>query len=142
MKIRSIFIGFAIIALTGCVDSAGVRYGDLSRSGSTYKSAPPPHAPAHGYRHKHRTHDMSYDSGLAAYVVVGKNEVYFDDGLYFRYRDGAWQASVNLDNGWYDTNKKVVPNKLWSYKDSDSKHSKKKAHPGKSKGKGKNKKND
>jgi len=138
MKIKIALLVTAIIVLTGCIDTAGVRYDDSDRS--TYKSGPPPHAPAHGYRHKHHKKDMSYDSGLGAYVVIGKSEVYFDDGLYFRYRNGDWQASVNLDNGWYDTNKKVVPNKLWSYKDSDRKHVNKKDHPGKGHGKGKGKK--
>ncbi|NQY27333.1 MAG: hypothetical protein HRT92_09185 [Piscirickettsiaceae bacterium] len=138
MKIKIALIASFIILLTGCVDSAAVRYGDSGRS--TYKSGPPPHAPAHGYRHKHHKHDMSYDSGLGAYIVLGKREVYFDDGLYFRYRSGDWQASVNLGNGWYDTNKKVVPHKLWSYKDRDYKHAKQKSHRGKghNKGKGKN----
>ncbi len=140
MRIRSILIASAIIALTGCVDSAGVRYGDSSHQDSTYKSGPPPHAPAHGYRHKHRKHDMSYDSGVGAYVVIGKNEVYFDDNLYFRYRNGDWQASVNLDSGWNDADKHIVPSKLWSYKNSDSKHSKKKDNPGKGHGKSKGKK--
>lgn len=138
MKLKLVFIATAIIALTGCVDSAGVRYGDSGRS--TYKSGPPPHAPAHGYRHKHRKHDMSYDSGLGAYVILGKSEVYFDNGLYFRYRNGDWQASVNLGSGWYNADKKVVPKKLWSYKDSDRKHAKKKEHPGKGHGKDKSKK--
>ena len=142
MKIRSIVIASAIIVLTGCVDSAGVRYGDSSHQEPTYKSGPPPHAPAHGYRHKHRKHDMSYDSGVGAYIVIGKSEVYFDDNLYFRYRNGDWQVSVNLDGGWNDADKHIVPSKLWSYKDSDSKYYKKKANSGKGhkKGKGKAKK--
>ena len=139
MKIRSILIASAIIALTGCVDSAGVRYGDSSSKGSTYKSGPPPHAPAHGYRHKHHKHEMNYDSGLGAYVVIGKSEVYFDDGLYFRYRNGDWQTSINLDSGWKSTSKNIVPTKLWSHKSGKSKHYKKKDNPGKGHGKGKGK---
>ena len=128
MKIKIAFVTAIIILLTGCVESASVRYGD---SGSHYKNGPPPHAPAHGYRHKHRSHDMSYDSGLGAYVVLGKNNYYFDNGLYFRYRNGDWQASINIDSGWHNAGKHIVPKKLWSYKESDRKHYEKREHPGK-----------
>ncbi|MEE9551944.1 MAG: hypothetical protein V3V89_02760, partial [Gammaproteobacteria bacterium] len=48
---------------------------------------PPPHAPAHGYRHKHHGHDLEFDSHLGVYVVVGLASVYFLDGLYYKVTD-------------------------------------------------------
>ena len=47
---------------------------------------PPPHAPAHGYRHKAQRHgaELEFDSGLGVYVVVGVPLHYYLDGLYLR----------------------------------------------------------
>ncbi|MFW5450590.1 MAG: hypothetical protein ACKE9I_03230 [Methylophagaceae bacterium] len=130
MNIKLFMVAVVAILLVGCVQSAGVRYGD---SGSShYKNGPPPHAPAHGYRHKHKKHNMSYDSGLGAYIILGWDNHYFDNNVYFRYRNGAWQASVNLNSGWHDADRYAVPAKLWNYKNNDSNYYKhKKEHPGK-----------
>lgn len=50
------------------------------------RGGPPPWAPAHGYRAKHR------------YRYYPSAEVYFDTGrgLYFYYTDGEWRGSVRL----------------------------------------------
>ncbi|MFC1895363.1 hypothetical protein ACFL0Q_01705 [Thermodesulfobacteriota bacterium] len=50
------------------------------------KGGPPPWAPAHGYRAKHR------------YRYYPSSRVYFDDdrGIYFYYRDGDWRLSASL----------------------------------------------
>jgi hypothetical protein len=53
------------------------------------KKAPPPWAPAHGYRAKHH------------YRYYPESHVYFDvgRGLYFYYHSGAWRTSVSLPAG-------------------------------------------
>ncbi|MDH5358015.1 MAG: hypothetical protein OEY48_06110 [Gammaproteobacteria bacterium] len=132
MKIKTIFIALLAALLVGCVDSASVKYGD---SAPHYKKGPPPHAPAHGYRHKHQQHDMIYDSGIRAYVVVGWLEHYFDEGFYFRFRDGRWQMSASLNDGeWKDARDHDVPKGLWKARKHKGKHSKHhKEHPGKGK---------
>jgi len=135
MKIRILFVSLLSMFLIGCVDSASVKYGDSSPH---YKSGPPPHAPAHGYRYKHNKHDMSYDTGLSVYVVLGKTDVYYDNGVYFRYRDNGWQVSLGLNNTWENTSKRAVPKKLYQSKVKKSKHQKE--HPGKGKSKDKKKK--
>jgi len=56
------------------------------RSPGYQKGGPPPWAPAHGYRAKHR---YRYYPGSRVYYEV-------DKGLYFYYRDGRWTASVSL----------------------------------------------
>lgn len=128
MKIKIVFFSLLVaLLLAACVDSASVRYGD---SGSHYKKGPPPHAPAHGYRHKYHNHDMIYDSGVDVYVVVGWQDHYFDNGFYFRYRDGRWQISATLSSDWKDANERDVPKKLFK-----SKGKKSKSHPGKGKDK-------
>lgn len=65
------------------------------------RGGPPPHAPAHGYRHKQDRYDLVFDSGLGVYVVLGKPDYYFWDNRYFRYHDGYWQFSADLDGRWY-----------------------------------------
>jgi hypothetical protein len=98
------------LGLTGCVDRASVQYGDGGKHG--YKEGPPPHAPAHGYRAKHHHHDLRYDAGLGVYVVLGYDDHFFLDDLYFRYRSGHWQASASLDDGWRDCDENRVPSNL------------------------------
>ena len=74
---------------------------------------PPPHAPAHGYRHKHHAHgqdvELVFDSAVGLYVVVGWPEHYWHDGHYYRHVDGAWQVSVQLDDGWSSASGKRLP---------------------------------
>jgi len=65
------------------------------------KSGPPSHAPAHGYRHKHKTGaEFRFDSRLGVYIVVGHTNVYFHDGWFIRIRSGIWQVSATLDGQW------------------------------------------
>lgn len=110
----------AMAMLVGCGGKTSVRYDSdphyYHSDHHHYKSGPPPHAPAHGYRHKHHNHQMIYDSGIRAYIVVGWHDHYYDNGFYFRYRDGHWQISANLESGWKATHEHRVPKTLWSSK--------------------------
>ena len=78
----------------------------------------PAHVPAHGYRHKHPTHDVNlmYDANLGVYSVVEHDEVYFHDGLYFHWSDETWYVSATLTN-WRRANASVVPPGLKADKD-------------------------
>jgi hypothetical protein len=71
---------------------------------SEARRGPPPHAPAHGYRHKQHTHmggvDLIFDSGLGVYVVVGWPDHYWHHDHYYRWVDGGWLISARLDGGW------------------------------------------
>lgn len=62
---------------------------------------PPPHAPAHGYRHNYHGHELVYDLGLGVYVVVGLPSIYFYSGIYYRYDGDHWSYSHDLDKGWH-----------------------------------------
>ncbi len=118
------------LAVTGCVKQAGVSYGDDT---GHYHKGPPPHAPAHGYRAKHQHHDMRYDSKLGAYVVLGYDDHFYADNLFFRYRDSGWQFSLDLDgHDWHRARDKQVPYKLRKSKTGKTKH---KEHRGKGKDK-------
>ena len=91
---------------------------------------PPPHAPAHGYRHKHQHGvELRYDSGLGVYVVIEIPGMYFNDGLYIRWSAaGFWEVGYHFDGPWRIAVGNEVPEKL------DQKKGKSK--PGKGKGKG------
>ena len=66
-----------------------------------HKPGPPSHAPAHGYRHKHKTGaEFRFDSRLGVYIVEGKTDIYFHDGWFIRIRSGIWQVSASLDGQW------------------------------------------
>lgn len=98
------------VTVSGCATRASVGYGDHDRH---YHGGPPPHAPAHGYRAKHHHHDMVYDSRLGAYVVLGYDDYYYNDGWYFRYHDGFWQINADLrDRDWRDADHYRVPEGL------------------------------
>ena len=77
---------------------------------AVHQSGPPPHAPAHGYRHKHRAGpEFRFDSHLGVYIVKGNTDIYFHDGWFIRIRSGAWQVSATLDGHWTDRPADWVP---------------------------------
>jgi hypothetical protein len=77
------------------------------------KHAPPPHAPAHGYRHKHQNGtELVFDSGLGAYAVAGVSGVYFQSNLYLRLLEGRWEVSGNFKCPWRKAKSREVPSKL------------------------------
>jgi hypothetical protein len=61
-------------------------HGDRGYEGPGHGGGPPPWAPAHGYRAKHR---YRYYPSAEVYLDLGR-------GLYFYYRDGSWHGSVSL----------------------------------------------
>jgi len=74
------------------------------------KSGPPSHAPAHGYRLKHKTGAaFRFDSHLGVYIVEGKTDIYFHDGWFVRIRSGIWQVSASLDGHWKTQSANWVP---------------------------------
>lgn len=77
MKARKLFLMGSLLFLT------------IGGYGTAVLAEPPPWAPAHGYRAKHRYH--YYPSA----------QVYFDTGrkLYFHYDGGDWRVSVHLPGG-------------------------------------------
>jgi hypothetical protein len=99
-------MSLATLSGTGC--SSGrtlIVYSD--------KHGPPPHAPAHGYRCKHRHgHDdveLRYDSSVQVYVVVGRRDHYFIDDYYFRVTDGGWYSCRSVSGPWVRCSVDRVP---------------------------------
>ncbi len=118
MKISVAAIIFSVLFfLSGCVMMDD--YDDHHHDRSYHKQGPPPHAPAHGYRHKHHDgHDLEYDSDIDVYIVVRVPDTYYSDDLYIRMSsDGRWIVSSHLDGGWHLADRDDVPYKLKNYKE-------------------------
>jgi hypothetical protein len=112
-------LALLIIFLVGCVGSNAVRYNSnpqYEHSDVYYRSGLPPYAPAHGYLHHYHNHDIIYDSGIRAYIIVGMPDYYYDNCFYFRYSNIGWQISGSLNDGWKVTDERRVPKKLWNTK--------------------------
>jgi hypothetical protein len=125
IKLTRCFLLFPLLLgmllITGC-ETVTVRD---SHPGKGY--GPPPHAPAHGYRHKtRRGAELVFDSGLGVYIVVGLPDHYYSDGRYYRYHRGYWEYSPDLDGPWHGRDKKKLPPGLSKKYDGE--------HPGKGKG--------
>jgi hypothetical protein len=82
------------------------------------KPGPPPHAPAHGYRHKvdHDGVDLVFDSGLGVYVVVDLVDVFWHDGRYYRCEEGIWWISPRPRDGGVEVAIRDLPSSLRTYK--------------------------
>jgi hypothetical protein len=67
-----------------------------------HEPGPPPHAPAHGYRHKqHRDGvELVFDTKMGVYVVVGHVDHWFCDDHYYRTAHGAWYVASRFDGPW------------------------------------------
>lgn len=130
---------FPACETTGVGVGVGVNVG----GDSGHRGGPPPHAPAHGYRHKHKKHghDLKYDSGLGVYVVVGMSNTYFSGDLYYRFSGDRWEVSSNPSGGWSHSGNHKIPHGLEKKhhgKDKGNKNDKGKGNSqGKGKGKGK-----
>lgn len=73
-------------------------------------NGPPPHAPAHGYRHKHPDgEELVYKSDIDVYVVVGHQDYYFHKDKYYRVKNGSWEVSFNMKENWTLVSEKKLP---------------------------------
>ena len=107
-----IVLACAVLMLASC-SSVGVYGTSGRRIGRGH--GPPPHAPAHGYRHKHVDGvELVYDSGRGVYVVVGLPDHYYCDGHFFRIRGGQWEVSLNTNHGWRPAYGDSIPHGLRS----------------------------
>ena len=109
----------ALFFLTGC-ETFGVAVkspGASAPSKKYKKKGPPPHAPAHGYRHKHHDgHDLEFDTGLGAYIVLNIPDTYYANDLYMKMStDGKWMVSTTLGGGWRVAAGTEIPPKLWHH---------------------------
>lgn len=99
------------LALASC-GTTTVRYGGGSAQPAMKKQGPPPHAPAHGYRHKHGDVNLVFKSDLGVYLVDGHSGHYFSEGSYYRSHKGSWQISAHFEGPWSSVSKSKLPKGL------------------------------
>lgn len=102
---------FSVALLSGCIVTP-YPHGHVKIK--PYKHGPPPHAPAHGYRHHHQHGvELIFDIGVGAYIVVGHPGIYFYNGIYF-HRDtkGFWKSAKHYKGPWHMKDVRKVPMKL------------------------------
>ena len=110
MRLQSIRLYTAVLAcvlfmLASCSTTVAYR-----SPGKKKGYGPPPHAPAHGRRHKlPKGVQIVYDSPSGVYVVVGYERHYYLDGLYYRFCNGQWQVSVAIESGWKTAPEQSLP---------------------------------
>jgi hypothetical protein len=112
----------SILFLSGCgTTGVSIQGQGYDRHGTQYhRPGPPPHAPAHGYRHKNPDgYNLVYDSRKGAYIVVNVPYTYYGNNFYLRLSsDGSWLVSTRLDGRWRLAVHGEVPNRLKSYYDN------------------------
>ena len=127
MKYTTVLLSFilGLLVFSGCmVTNAGIQGFAGTGVKVNQGHGPPPHAPAHGYRHKYHGHPMTYDTRIGAYMVIDVPETYFCNNLYLRLStDGRWMVTAQLGNAWRLAVGNEVPEKLKKEK-GQSKHAK------------------
>lgn len=119
---RSVKIAFVLIILAGMAlllssCTVGVAHhppGHVEQV-TVIKTGPPPHAPAHGYRHKYHGAVLVFSSDIGVYRVESRHDYYYSASYFYRIHDGAWQASLEMSGPWYAVPDYRVPGKLLSY---------------------------
>jgi hypothetical protein len=98
--------------------------------GAVHETGPPPHAPAHGYRHRHQRDgvELVFDAGRGVYVVVGLPACYFLDGVYYRRISKKWEKATGIEGDWKPVGRDRIPAGLRSEADDGNERSHGKAH--------------
>jgi len=111
MRINKLLILICLLGtlggFSGCVYTPG-RHVHLPPA-----YGPPPHAPAHGYRH--RLPDglvLVYDASFGVYTVTGYSSVYYFNGIYYRQVRNRWESSPSFRKRWRVVNYDVLPGGL------------------------------
>jgi hypothetical protein len=128
----AVLLALLLVAASGCVYHH-------HHPGTTPKAharghGPPPHAPAHGYRHKHHRDgvDLVFDAGLGVYAVAGWPGHYWHVDRYLRWSAGKWLVSKHMGGVWVVVSSERLPRKLVAKhkRHHEKAHRHKKRHPG------------
>ena len=135
LSLSTVVLACATLMLVSC-ESFWIGVG----SGRRHKPelGPPPHAPAHGYRHKYEGVELVYDSGRGVYVVVDFPLHFYFKGRYYRSREPHWEVGVHIDGPWEPISEDSLPPGLRA-RDKGKGKGKSKEYPGRGLGLEKNK---
>jgi len=126
MKLSFLWLVFVAgsVALTSCsgtIRHKKTRQPGVSTGTVVSKKGPPPHAPAHGYRHKHGNVVLVYQSSPGIYAVDGHEGYYFCEGSFYRSHKGKWRISVHFEGPWKKISESKLPKGLNNHQHAKSK---------------------
>ena len=110
-------LALAVLLAFGMCGCLPITVADENASGR--HAGPPARAPAHGYRAKHRNHDLEFDSGMGVYVVLGLPGFYYYADRYYRLVNGVWQIGVDVGGPWTVEGSERVPRGLHRHEHDD-----------------------
>jgi len=107
-------MGVCALAFAAVVSASGCVHRHHHPSALHAHAGPPPHVPAHGYRHQHRQDgiELVFDARLGVYAVAGRPDLYWYGERYLRWTSGGWRAGAHLDGVWIVIASDTVPPKL------------------------------
>ena len=108
-KFLSVVVPVCMLLMLVSCSSFSIGMGSGRRHRPKPKYGPPPHAPAHGYRHKQQGVELVYDSGRGVYVVVDFPLHFYFEGNYYRYHEPHWEVGVQVDGPWKSVSEEVLP---------------------------------
>jgi len=74
------------------------------------KADPPPWAPAHGYRYKHKDGvELVLDTGGGFYFVIDFPNIFYSNNHFYKRKKNSWQSSVSFNGPWTDIKSKNLP---------------------------------
>lgn len=123
MNRNSIYSLLITLSLSGCYGGGVLVIPADTHSHTTIitHNAPPPHAPAHGYRHRYYDHELKFDSGYGVYLVLNKPGLYFYNDHYIRFYNDSWQITNRLQDRWRPARQNDIPLKLERTRHHDKK---------------------
>jgi hypothetical protein len=77
------------------------------------EATPPPRAPLNGWRRRHPDGvEIVYRSELGAYVVVGLDDAYYCDDVFYLWDSGRWLRAPHFTGPWLAVPTSEVPANL------------------------------
>ena len=115
MKLKHYLVLFGVFGSACLMITSCEHWSVYEKPGKHKGYGPPPHAPAHGYRHKsHDGIDIEFDAGKGVYVVVGVSNHYYHKGKYYRFRDDWWETGITFKGEWKSVSERSLPSGLRS----------------------------
>ncbi|GEM_PF-3501502 len=105
-----LLVAFCLFVAPGC---ATHRTQEAVVGYDSDEAPPPPHTPARGWRRRHPDGvEIIYRSELGAYVVVGLDDAYYCDDVFYLWDSGRWLRAPHFTGPWVAVPTSEVPANL------------------------------
>jgi hypothetical protein len=104
--------GFCLFVTAGCAVHRTAEQASLAADEGS-ELGPPPRVPAHGWRRRHPDGvEIVYRSEIGAYVVVGLDDAYYCDDVFYLWDSGRWLRAPHFTGPWVAVPTSDVPANL------------------------------